>query len=473
MENSERTDTREAAADLLPLLDRLQAFLAAWHRAYQAYLGPRARLSREEFQSLLGKEVERLAEPGALASPDHVEATLRPTAASLARRGIPLADLLAAVALEERAAAEVLGPTAYAPLEPALARLERERSRVYSQVYLQIGESSGRPCAAEGVEAYPSPHVSPPHVHGIVGDSPEIRGLLEGIQAVAKTRNDVLITGELGTGKRLVARAIHAAGCGDRSRFVAVECSSLPRHLGESELFGHAVGAFAGASADYAGLLRSADGGTLLLEEIGDLCPDLQAALVRTLEERAVRPVGSTRTIPVNLRLIASTSRNPLDLVAEGRLREDLFHRLQPHTLAVPPLRDHRSDIPLLVEHFLAGFCHRRAGCIWGVTDEAMDALMAAPWTGNVRELRQVIEEVVFTGKSCWVRLEDLPPRFRSDAAGGHEEAEATLPTLAQAEAQLIRRALAKCGGNKVQAAKALGISRHKLYDKLRKIGLN
>jgi transcriptional regulator of acetoin/glycerol metabolism len=475
MENSDRIAAPEPGGDLLPLLDRLQPFLGAWYRSYQSDLGPRARLTRDEFQSLLGKEIERLAEPGALASTETVDAALRPTAASLARRGIPLADLLAAVALEDRAASEALGPTVYGPLAPALARLERERSRVYRQVYLQLGETAGRPCvaAADGADPFPAPHASPPDVHGIVGDSPEIRAMLEAIQAAARARRDVLVWGEPGSGKRLVARAIHAAGGGDRGRFVAVECAALPRHLGESELFGHAVGAFAGASAEYAGLLRAADGGTLLLEEIGDLAPDLQAALVRTLEERAVRPVGSARTIPIQLRLIASSARNPLDLVTEGRLREDLFHRLQPYSVTVPPLREHRSDIPLLVEHFLAGFCHRRAGCVWGVTDEAMDALMAAPWPGNVRELRQVIEETVFTGTSNWVRIEDLPARLRADRArSAEEDREAALPTLAQAESQLIRRALAQCGGNKVRAAKALGISRHKLYDKLRKIGL-
>jgi DNA-binding NtrC family response regulator len=312
--------------------------------------------------------------------------------------------------------------------------------------------------------------------YGIVGTSAEVRRLRAAVEMAAQSSSSVLVTGEPGSGKELVARGIHEASGGSRARFVSVRCGELPNHLVESELFGHTRGAFPGASAEYLGLFRNANGGTLFLQEITELSPEIQAKLLRVLEHRAVVPVGATAEVPVDLRVVASTSRDPADAVASGQLRSDLYYRLQSFNVQVPALRERREDIPLLAEHFLATFCHRRCGCIWGLSQRALEVLMTAEWPGNVRELRSVIEHAVSHGDSGLIQVLDLPEYLRGalklDESRSSEASSSDLPSLAEAEAQLIRATLEHFGGNKVRAAHSLGISRHKLYDRLRKLGI-
>jgi transcriptional regulator with PAS, ATPase and Fis domain len=254
---------------------------------------------------------------------------------------------------------------------------------------------------------------------------------------------------------------------------VAVNCAALPAHLVESELFGHVRGAFTGANSEYAGLFRAAHGGTLFLDELTEMSREIQAKLLRVLEERLVRPVGGVGEIPVDLRVVASTNRDPAAAVASGELRADLYYRLQAFTIRVPPLRERRPDIPALCEHFLHTFCNRRCGCIYGISQHALDLLMNADWPGNVRQLRNAIEHAVTSGDTGLIQIADLPPELAGSVPAEAEAHEPDrLPSLADAEAQLIRATLSHYGGNKLRAAQSLGISRHKLYDRLKKLRL-
>jgi DNA-binding NtrC family response regulator len=236
-------------------------------------------------------------------------------------------------------------------------------------------------------------------------------------------------------------------------------------------------GAFPGADGEYLGLFRAANGGTLFFDELAELSPEIQAKLVRVLEERAVRPVGSLNEVPVDVRVIVSTSRDPQAAMASGQLRPELYYLLQSFSIQVPPLRQRREDVPLLAEHFLATFCHRRCGCIWGISQRALDVMCKADWPGNVRELRNAVEHAVATGESGLIQVADLPSYlqvgFRGDDENGSRPDASDLPSLAEAETELIRATLDHFGGNKVRAALSLGISRHKLYDRLRKLGIH
>jgi transcriptional regulator with PAS, ATPase and Fis domain len=295
------------------------------------------------------------------------------------------------------------------------------------------------------------------------------------IRRVATHLAPVLIIGETGTGKELVARAIHAAGPRRDGPFVAVNCAALPRELIESELFGYRRGAFSGAATEYLGLFRAAAGGTLLLDEVTEMAPELQAKLLRVLQDRTVRPVGAVNEVPVDVRIIASTNRDPDTAMASRLLRPDLYYRLSSSRIVVPPLRARPEDIPVLVTHCLGllGARHpeyrerpRR------ITPDGLALLQAQPWPGNVRELFNVIEETVTMVGVDQVGPEEL--RWAStvpvfSAAGGTE---VEIPTLAAAERRLIERALASNDGNKLRAARQLGISRTKLYAKIAKYEL-
>lgn len=283
--------------------------------------------------------------------------------------------------------------------------------------------------------------------YGLVGESPGIRSLRDAILRVAPSPG-ILVVGEAGTGKELVARALHAAA-GERGPFVAVRCATAPRHLAGAEVFGRGATGSPGPPATE---------GTLFLRDVGELGMDVQARLVHALDAGAPG------------RVVASSRRAPEEAVAEGRLREDLLARLGAVTLVVPPLRERREDVPLLVEHFLASFCSRRCGCVTGLSPAALEALAEADWPENVRELRRVVEEAVVDGSEPTIGLSCLPERLRRGRGECVDEPPA-LPTLAEAEANLVRLALSHHRGNKLAAARTLGISRHKLYDVLRRIG--
>ena len=318
--------------------------------------------------------------------------------------------------------------------------------------------------------------------HGLVGSGPAMRRLYDHIEAAAGTRGTILIVGESGTGKELAARAIHECGAVPMAPFVALNCAAIPKDLIESELFGYMKGAFSGANADYLGLFRAAVGGTLFLDEVTEMAPETQSKLLRAVQERTVRPVGSTREMPVNVRLIASTNRDPEEAVRVGNLRQDLYYRLQAGVLKMPPLREHSDDIPLLVEHFIEYFNEKLQPrvLVRGAEEDALAAMTKYSWPGNVRELSNAIEGAFTFGRSPMIRLQDLPagiaatrpdsPSLRSNRPA--PEPGLPIGTFAEAERELIARALKSTDGNKVQAAALLRISRKKLYAKIEKYGL-
>lgn len=302
-----------------------------------------------------------------------------------------------------------------------------------------------------------------------------MREVFQRVSAAGAARGTVLIVGESGTGKELVARAIHEISSAGTAPFVPVNCSALPRELIESELFGYKRGAFSGATAEYQGLFRAAEGGSLFLDEVTEMAPDTQVKLLRVLQERAIRPVGSVREIPVNVRIIASTNREPYEVVRQGRLREDLYYRLNVNTIALPPLRERREDIPSLVEYFLTYFSERLGIPRWTIEPDALAALEHYTWPGNVRELMNVIESAYTFGRSAQVTRADLPASITLALGPWRQERStppATPPSFAEAERDLIARALVSTTGNKLQAAKLLGISRKKLYAKIAKYDL-
>src|SRR5581483_260052 len=307
------------------------------------------------------------------------------------------------------------------------------------------------------------------------------------IEAAGSVRGTILIVGESGTGKELVARAIHECSRTPGAPFVALNCAAIPRDLIESELFGYKRGAFSGAAVDYPGLFRAAEGGTLFLDETTEMSPATQSKLLRALQERTVRPVGSTHEVPFDVRVIASTNRDPQAASRSGQLREDLYYRLEVNVIEVPPLRERLADIPLLVEHFIALFNRRlaRPTPVNGIEPQALEAMRRYSWPGNVRELSNAIESAFTFGTSDTIRLADLPAAVSGAAAAADAAPANPVPrpaagerdgggsssslSFADTERDLIHRALAATGGNKYRAAKLLGISRKRLYARLRR----
>jgi DNA-binding NtrC family response regulator len=292
---------------------------------------------------------------------------------------------------------------------------------------------------------------------------------------VADTKATVLITGESGTGKSLVARAIHRRSSRRDGPFVEVACGALPETLLESELFGHVAGAFTGATGDKQGKFKQADGGTIFLDEIATASPGMQVKLLRVLQDLEFEQVGGTKTHTVDARVILATNEDLSNAVAEGRFRQDLFYRVNVINVELPSLRERISDIPLLARHFLEQVCEDSGKPVRELSDEALAALQAYRWPGNVRELENVIERAVLLGKSDRIGLDDLP---RSLAAAGPVSAEpAAGRTLKEAlegpERQIILEALEAHGWNRHVTAEALGINRTTLYKKMKRLGLD
>lgn len=308
---------------------------------------------------------------------------------------------------------------------------------------------------------------------GLVGRSPAVRTLRDQIERVATApRTTVLVLGESGVGKERVARAIHARSARAAGPFVAVNCATLSEELVEAELFGYEAGAFTGArSGGHAGLFEVADGGTLLLDEIGELAPPLQARLLRVLEERRVRRVGGTRDVEVDVRVVACTNRDLAAEVETGRFREDLFYRLNVMCIRVPSLRERREDIVPLARHFLEEAARELARPELHLGGGTLAALEAHAWPGNVRELKNAVERAALLAEDGVLRACDLLPQAKctSPAAARHEEDDLSLRRM---EEMLIRRALSLTGGNKSESARRLGVHRATLYHKLREYGI-
>ena len=300
----------------------------------------------------------------------------------------------------------------------------------------------------------------------IVGDSPPIRKMRELIQHVAKTDATVLILGESGTGKELIARAIHAQSARRYLPIVPVNCGALPEQLLESELFGHERGAFTGAQYRRKGRIEMADGGTLFLDEVGAMPLKMQVDLLRVLETHEVTRIGGTRPIKVDFRVICATNENLERAVSEGRFREDFYYRINVFSMEVPPLRERRSDIPLLARHFLARLALQMDKRITGISDEAMRQLLAYDWPGNVRELANAIERAMVVGQPPEIRPEDLPLR-----RAPHPEPEVG-DSLADVERRHITAVLQRTGWNITRAAELLGVDRVTVYNKIKKYDL-
>jgi two-component system response regulator HydG len=314
----------------------------------------------------------------------------------------------------------------------------------------------------------------------MIGRSVEMEKLYRILSKVSQSAHPVLILGESGTGKELVARTIHSYGPSAQKPFLPVDCGSLVPSLMESELFGYVKGAFTGANRAKDGLLVAAEGGTVFLDEIGELSLDLQAKLLRALQEREVRPVGATHRVPIRARILAATNRDLAAMVEKGAFRKDLFYRINVVNLRLPALRDRREDIPLLAAHFLDRVSRER-GTQFTLSDEALRIMMEYAWPGNVRELEHAVERACTMCSGPVLHLGDFPTQLQQQGLEARrsvpreDEADAAVPgvtTLADLERQAIVDAIRKLHGDKLQAARLLGIGKTTLYRKLKEYGI-
>jgi two-component system response regulator AtoC len=307
-------------------------------------------------------------------------------------------------------------------------------------------------------------------VENLIGRSPEMVAIYKLVARVAALDTTVLIQGETGTGKELVARAIHYASPRAARPLVVVDCTALPETLFESELFGHEKGAFTGAITSRCGLIESADGGTCFLDEVGELSPTLQGKLLRVLQERVVRRVGGNEAMSVDIRVIAATNRDLRKRVEGGGFREDLYYRLNVITVNVPPLRERPHDLPLLAQHFLGKYAHAAGKSATGLARETLAALTAYAWPGNVRELEHVVERAVVLASSPLILPSDLPPEVRATPVPSLSIPPGR-PTLDELRRWYLATVLEEVGGNKARAAEILGIDRRTLYRILERDG--
>ncbi len=343
-------------------------------------------------------------------------------------------------------------------LEELLVRLARvaEQSRLRSEV---------RDLQARLVERH--------RLEGIIGESGRMQEVLALAKRVAPSDATVLIRGESGTGKELIARAIHFNSPRASGPLVSLNCAALPEQLLESELFGHEKGAFTGAVAQRKGRFEQADGGSIFLDEIGDLSPALQVKLLRVLQERQFERVGGNKTISANVRVMAATHRDLEQAMREGTFRDDLYYRLNVVTIQIPPLRERREDISLLLEHFLRKFAEKNRRDVTGLTAAARDALLKYDYPGNVRELENIVERAILLCRGRVIDLEDLPATLRPGQRSAGEPLPKDLPgVLADIERQAIESALERSGGVQTQAAAVLGISERVLRYKMKKYRL-
>ena len=311
--------------------------------------------------------------------------------------------------------------------------------------------------------------------HQLIGKHEKMQRIYTLIETIADTKATLLLKGESGTGKRLVALAIHANDPTRKDKpFIEVSCAAIPETLLESELFGHVKGAFTGAIKDRMGRFELADGGTILLDEIDTFSPALQVKLLRVLQEGEFERVGDTRTFRVDVRIIAATNQNLEELIRQGQFREDLFYRLNVIAIELPPLRERREDIPLLIEHFLKKFSAKNRKKFSGVSDGFLKGIEAYPWPGNVRELENVMERATIVGRGELLTEADLPDLFhRLPVMTETEVSSRSLKEmLGEPEKEMILRTLKECHWNRKKAAALLGVNRTTLYNKMRKYNL-
>jgi DNA-binding NtrC family response regulator len=379
-------------------------------------------------------------------------------------------ELLQAVR-KTRAETPVIVITAFGSVENAVEMVKRGAFQYLTKPFQTKDLLAAARSALDATEAQRAQanlrRLQPPAPAQIIGASKPMRGLFDLINRAGQSFANVLITGESGTGKELFARAVHESSR-RKGAFVAVNCAAIPQELVESELFGHTGQAFTGAKTARAGLFESADGGTIFLDEIGELPLTMQPKLLRVLQEGAIRRVGADRETPVEVRVIAATNRDLEKEVAEGRFREDLYWRLNVIQLHIPPLRERAFDIPLLVEHFLTKAA-RGGSQPLEIAPETLALLTAYPWHGNVRELENTIERAVALTTGAILTPEDLPERIRRSGGSSALLAKARNGhlTLAELEREYILEILRQTGGNKSRAAEILDLDRKTLYRKL------
>jgi DNA-binding NtrC family response regulator len=339
-----------------------------------------------------------------------------------------------------------------------------------------VFQSDERPSEVRKID--PRATLRPTSRGKIIGQHQSIRDALATVGRVAQSACTVLVTGESGTGKELIVAALHEASPRASAKLVAINCGAIPENLIESELFGHARGAFTGAHAAHQGRVAAAEGGTLFLDEIGELPLGVQVKILRLLQQREYSPVGDTRTIKCNIRVVAATNRDLEQEVAAGRFREDLYYRLNVIQIAVPALRERATDIPALAMHFFDE-CVARAGRddLDGFSSEALDTMQDFEWPGNVRALENAVERAVLLAPGPSIEVSDLPPRLRRELPSGLRQPTSELPSdgidlraaVETYENDLIRQALTKTGRNKNRAAQLLGLNRTTLVEMIKR----
>jgi DNA-binding NtrC family response regulator len=399
----------------------------------------------------------------------------------LAERHVPLEEIIASLHLFEESAQTVFPPHAPTSLYTSFDKLSHVRIILLVSAYFRSHSATARErIAALEREASQLRHDVRTRFRGLVGASAAMRRLYTRIEAAGASANEVLIFGEKGTGKELVARAIHESGAGDGAPFIAVNCAAIPPALITGELFGYKREA-AGVAADYLGLFRAADQGTIFLDEVTALSLPLQQEILRVLREQTVRPAGAAQQYPVHVRVIAATSHDPQSCVAGGQLQADFFDRVRTALIAVPALRERREDIPALVEHFISVLRERSGRPIFGISEQALNALASFDWPGNLRQLSEYIEAAFYAATGSVLERADLPareadaiaiPSAEITALSPRGRAQPHLASFADLERDLIERALQSTRGNKTKAAKLLKISRRQLDSRLEKFQL-
>ncbi len=474
-------DLDELREILIAVRDRRAEVVSIWYELYALHFGEHRVLTEVEFRQIFEPALLRNKEHLLRKDFDGYARDVLKLGEQLAERHVPLQEIIASLHLFEEAAQTVF-PSDPPPSTAVYTKFDKlSHIRIillvdsYSRSQWAIANTRIHALELEAKLLRPEERS---YFRGLVGRTNAMRELYGRIEAAGRSRGTVLIVGESGTGKELVARAIHESSGVPAAPFIALNCAALPKDLIESELFGYKRGAFSGANAEHLGLFRAAEGGTLFLDEITEMSPDTQSKLLRAIQERRVRPIGATQEDPVNVRVIASTNRDPKEAIREHQLRQDLYYRLQSSVLTIPPLHERADDLPLLVQHFIDLFNERqvRPAPVAGIEDEALEAICAYQWPGNVRELSNALESAFIFGRDQTIQLRDLPAEIGGARTGRRMAAEkrvATLGTFAEAEREIIERALQMTKGNKLRAAQMLKISRKRLYAKIDKYGLS
>jgi two-component system response regulator HydG len=442
-------DDEQSMCEMLETALRIRGFESAWRTSAKDAL---ELLRKEDFDVLLSD----LRMPGMTGTElcERVAAN---------RPDIPVVVMTAFGSMEAAVAAIRAGAYDFVtkPIELDMLAIVLERAVKHRRLQQQVRRLSEEVEKAERFDE-------------ILGQSAAIRSLFDQLARIAPSEASVLITGESGTGKELVARSIHENSRRAEGPFVAVNCAALPESLLESELFGHAKGAFTDARSRRKGLFQQAEGGTLFLDEIGELPLTTQPKLLRALEEGRVRPVGSDAEIEVDVRLLAATNRDLESAVEDGRFRQDLYFRINVIQIDLPPLRSRGTDVLLLAQHFAETFAQRSGKNVLGLTEQTMERLLNYSWPGNIRELRNVMERAVALTRFDRIVVEDLPEKIRdyqgSQVVIGGEDPSELVP-LEEVEARYIRHVLKAVDGNKTLAARILGLDRKTLYRKLKQYG--